>query len=212
MHFEAYTVYHIYNQGNNRQNVFPREENYLFFLQKMRTQIIPYADFLCYCLMPNHFHWLVYVKPKGAELFLPRRLAGGDSSAQISNEPVYANYLPRQNLNQAIGILLSSYTRAINKQEGWSGSIFRQETKAKSGWIDEFITVDRYRTGRFDFRAFPDNDYGFQCFHYIHENPVKAGLVKQAADWLYSSARDFAQLRQGTLCNQELAKTLLLLP
>ena len=25
------------------------------------------------------------------------------------------------------------------------------------------------------------------CFHYIHQNPVNAGLVKKATDWEFSS-------------------------
>lgn len=62
MRFEKNTIFHVYNQGNNRQQVFFSPENYLFFLRKMREYVCPYADFLCYCLMPNHFHWLVHVR------------------------------------------------------------------------------------------------------------------------------------------------------
>ncbi|MBK6994772.1 MAG: hypothetical protein IPH31_07535 [Lewinellaceae bacterium] len=210
MNFEANTVYHIYNQGNNRQPVFFTQDNYLFFLRKMRKHLLPYADLLCYCLMPNHFHWLVYVNSEGADLSKTSQNSGGATSSRTPT-PV-PGYLPRQNLNHAIGTLLSSYTRAINIQENRTGSLFRKETKSKNGWIDEFITVDRYRKGSFDFRAFPDNDYGIQCFRYILENPVKAGLVNRATDWQYSSAMDFAGLRPGTLCNQKLARDLLLLP
>ena len=32
-----------------------------------------------------------------------------------------------------------------------------------------------------------------------------AGLVKQMEDWNYSSFKDYAGFRQGTLCNKELA-------
>jgi REP element-mobilizing transposase RayT len=31
-----------------------------------------------------------------------------------------------------------------------------------------------------------------QKIEYLHHNPVRAGLVAQAEDWLYSSARDYA--------------------
>ncbi|MBK7938941.1 MAG: hypothetical protein IPJ82_18530 [Lewinellaceae bacterium] len=114
-----------------------------------------------------------------------------------------------RSLTESIAIMLRSYTRAINIQEQRSGSLFRPHTKFKTGWIDEFITVDKYRKGPNDFRAFPDNNYGWECFRYIHENPIKAGLCLLAEDWEFSSARDFADLRAGTLCNQSLAKTLL---
>lgn len=61
MQFEPNVIYHIYNQGNNRQVVFHKREHYLFFLRKMRSYLLPYGDLLAYCLMPNHFHWLLYV-------------------------------------------------------------------------------------------------------------------------------------------------------
>jgi len=54
-------LYHIYNQGNNKQNIFFFKENYLFFLRKIRTFILPYADILSWCLTPNHFHLMVLV-------------------------------------------------------------------------------------------------------------------------------------------------------
>ena len=54
-------IYHIYNQGNNRQKIFFNRENYFFFLGKMKEYIMPYADIMAWCLMPNHFHWMVLV-------------------------------------------------------------------------------------------------------------------------------------------------------
>jgi len=55
MIFEAGNLYHIYNQGNNRIPIFFSRENYLFFLKKIKQYVLPYADVLAWCLMPNHF-------------------------------------------------------------------------------------------------------------------------------------------------------------
>ena len=102
--------------------------------------------------------------------------------------------------------MLRSYTRGVNKQRGGSGSLFRKHTKAKDGWIEEaFLSVER-DAKTFRFLEFPD--YYKICFQYIHDNPVKAKLVRRAEDWRYSSAVDYAGLRNGTLCNQALAKKL----
>jgi len=49
------------------------------------------------------------------------------------------------------------------------------------------------------------------CFHYIHQNPWKAGLVSKMENWKYSSFSDFAGFRDGTLCNKQLALELLIL-
>jgi len=74
MQFETSNIYHIYNQGNNRQPIFFNRENYLFFLKKMKENLLPYADILAWCLMPNHFHWMVYVR----EVEISRRLHSSD--------------------------------------------------------------------------------------------------------------------------------------
>ena len=50
------------------------------------------------------------------------------------------------------------------------------------------------------------NDYYANCFYYIHLNPLKAGLVVKAEDWIFSSCKEYALLRNGTLVNVALAK------
>ncbi len=44
------------------------------------------------------------------------------------------------------------------------------------------------------------------CFNYIHQNPVRAGLVKTEIEWEFSSAQDYAGLRNGTLVNKKVAQ------
>lgn len=54
--------YHIYNRGNNRENLFVEERNYLYFLKLYGQHIEPVASTFAYCLLPNHFHILVQIK------------------------------------------------------------------------------------------------------------------------------------------------------
>ena len=201
MTFQANTIYHIYNQGNNRQKIFYKEKNYIFFLRKMRTHLLPYVDVLAYCLMPNHFHWLVYTQPEACLPYVSIKKRNAFKS-KSSDELKKSNI---QNLHQGIAVLLRSYTRAINKQEGRTGTLFRPKTKYKDGFVDGFVTIDGKNKNLF---FSPDNTYAQKCFEYIHDNPVEANLVSQAESWTYSSAMDYANIRQGTLCNQTLAKQL----
>jgi hypothetical protein len=53
------------------------------------------------------------------------------------------------------------------------------------------------------------DSYAFVAFQYIHQNPLKAGLVEKMEDWAYSSYRDFAGFRHGTLCDMILAAQLI---
>lgn len=52
--------YHIYNRGAEKQNIFFETENYYYFLRLMKRVLPKYAiTFIAYCLMPNHFHFLI---------------------------------------------------------------------------------------------------------------------------------------------------------
>jgi putative transposase len=186
MDFYKDQIFHIFNQGNNKEQIFFNDENYLYFIRKIREFILPYADVLAYCLMPNHFHILVYI-----------------NQLEIETESKKV-----RTLNKSLGIMLMSYTNGVNKQQGRTGSLFRQNSKIEDGWIRDIATVgSKYEKFLFT----PDNDYGRICFNYIHHNPVKAGLVGNETEWEYSSAMDYAGVRNGTrLCNMELAKKLLL--
>lgn len=118
MDFLLNETYHIYNRGNNKQLIFFNNENYLYFLKKMKSQLMPICDILCWCLMPNHFHLIVHANAESCKY---RSAFGGKSI---------------QELSFSIGKLLSSYSQAINKQNKTTGSLFQQKTKSK-----ELITL-----------------------------------------------------------------------
>ena len=54
--------YHIYNRGNNGIDVFLETENYYHFLRLYAKYIEPIADTFAWCLLKNHFHFLVRIK------------------------------------------------------------------------------------------------------------------------------------------------------
>lgn len=165
-------IFHIYNRGNNRQPIFFKRDNYLFFLQKIRTHLLPTCEMMAYCLMPNHFHLLIHADARSVVLTNPENTR-----------------MPTQAFSKGLQIMLSSYTKAIQNQEQLVGSLFQQRTQAKqvsSEWSWE--------------------DYSLICFRYILYNPVEAGLVNNPVDWEFSSCKDLADLRSGTLCNQAMIK------
>jgi putative transposase len=206
MHFEQGHIYHIFNQGNNRDRIFFKRENYLFFLRKMRTHILPFGDILAYCLMPNHFHIMMLINE--TEMVFPRRVftRSATQSRAPSKSPTGKNQ--KTNINKEIGILLASYTRAINKEQKLSGSLFRQKTKAECLTCNKGITPSFFNTNYGTKINIPrqEKQYPQACFDYIHHNPVKAGLVKRAIDWEFSSYRDYCGKRNGTLINKNATK------
>ncbi len=201
MRFEPQGVYHIFNQGNNRERIFFRPCNYDFFMEKIRRHIVPFADIVAFCLMPNHFHLLIRVKQGGCDQSAGYQAFKKNELHAELRQIAYAspNGVPdklalkipaktrQQRLCHEIGIMLRSYTRAINIQEKRSGSLFRKRTKAKTGYPNN-IQFSRPSSG---IEYLPFHGYWSRCLNYILINPVTAGLVDRAIDWNYSSALNF---------------------
>ena len=206
MIFEKGYIYHIYNQGNNRRKIFFGRDNYLFFLKKIKTYISPYTDILSWCLMPNHFHLMVLVRevelPVGSQSF---NIYTMTSSHRINKKV--------RSFNDSIAIMLRSYTRAINKQQKLSGSLFKAHSKAECVNCPDGITPSfLIKNGVTEIQVNnPEKEYPQVCFNYIHQNPVKANLVDKTTDWEFSSAGDYAGLRNGKLVNKKVAGEYLLI-
>ena len=247
MNFEKDHIYHIYNQGNNKQKIFFIKENYYFFIGKIKTHVLPFADILAWCLMPNHFHIMVYVNypeltagltdnntgqalhetvgvtdsrvgqalhethPKTPSHRLDKVLnetvgVTDNSEGQALHEthPMTPSHRMSASLslNNSIAVLLRSYTRAINKQENRTGSLFKPHTKAECLTNSSGITPAFFNTKNGTLINIPCNakEYPQICFNYIHNNPVKAGLVNNPEEWEFSSFREF--LGDGILVNK----------
>ncbi len=56
------TFYHIYNRGNNHENIFFQERNYAYFMELWWKHTCQIAQTWAYCLLRNHFHAVVFIK------------------------------------------------------------------------------------------------------------------------------------------------------
>ena len=106
--FEHEGFYHVYNRGNNKENLFLEDKNYSFFLKRWEKYLFPYTDIWSYCLMPNHFHFLIKVKDKYS---FPEE---ADTNSFLENQ---------------FKRLFSSYTLSFNKVYDRTGSLFQKRFK-----------------------------------------------------------------------------------
>lgn len=172
--------YHIYNRGNNRQLLFYHKDNYKLFLRLIKKYLVPNCDILAFCLMPNHFHFLLRAN-KNSNLPYRRDIENVESG----------NGSPLVRLNRfsrGLQLLLSTYTKTMNKRYHRTGSLFTQNTRIKRTTADSLL-----------------DNYSLWCFIYIHNNPLTAGLVTSPEQWEFSSYRDFLYHRTDSICNLDLA-------
>lgn len=55
------TYYHIYNRGNNQQNIFHEPADFNFYLKRLEQGLKKYNfGLIGYCLMPNHVHIILH--------------------------------------------------------------------------------------------------------------------------------------------------------
>ncbi len=113
---ECGMVYHIYNRGNNKEDIFIEEKNYGFFLSLMKKYLLPIADIYAYCLMKNHFHLLARIK----------------DTQDIDNKYKEKPYL-------AFSHLFNAYTKSINKEYNRTGSLFQDRMKRKKIQNEEYL-------------------------------------------------------------------------
>ena len=145
--------YHLFNRGNNKQNIFYKQKNYGYFLQKYADYMESYLDTLAYCLLPNHFHLLVKVKDlktilKQAIEDFPLinektwqqwdiKVKGFEfpSKQKIELKAILKMDLPIEMrmkigtwaVKEKIRRCLMGYAKGINKQEDLTGSLFQNK-------------------------------------------------------------------------------------
>ena len=102
-------IYHIYNKAIGNDLLFRTEEDYYFFLQKLDRFILPVAEIYSYCLIPNHFHFLIYTRQ---EEDIKQRL----KKKSFENE--------RNPVHQSFSNFFNSYTKSFNKAHKRAGRLF----------------------------------------------------------------------------------------
>lgn len=135
--------YHIYSRGNNRENIFREARNYEYFLRLYAKYIGPIADTYAYCLLKNHFHFLVRIKEDLSDL---KNLTG---------------------LSKPFANLFNAYARAFNRAYGRTGALFQRPfgripvtTDPYFARLITYIHQNPQKHGFVsDFRAWPYSSY-----------------------------------------------------
>ena len=158
--------YHIYNRGNNGETLFHSPKNYKHFISLYDKYIPPIADTCAWCLMGNHFHLLVRIK-EAEEInspTLPHPVRVENPDRVISPKPPHLYF----------SHLFNSYTQAINKQQGRTGSLFERPFHR--------IRIDT-------------EQYFQNLVLYIHQNPAHHQFTDDFREYPWSSYQSIISVK-----------------
>lgn len=171
--FRCNNYYHVFNRGNNKENIFLDQQDYSVFLNRLelvlglnnetstqgvplgnfdkrrRVRIVPLQpgsfDIISYCLMSNHFHFFI------------------KQTSEIG-------------IDKLILKICTSYASYFNRKYQRVGNVFQDTYKAK------LVDSDRYAV---------------YLSAYIHNNP------SDPIKYPYSSFREYLDLHNKGICSKK---------
>ena len=159
--------YHFYNRGAHRLSIFREEDNYIFVLRKVKAYcraliLTPIA----YCLMPNHYHFLIRQDGEQRAGLLPQRVFNSYSKAynrryEHSGTLFEDNYKVVPVEDQAHLLHLCRYIHAnpikhglVTDPEEWSYSNYLEWIGERDGTlVDRDFVREHFRSAE-DYREF----------------------------------------------------------
>jgi putative transposase len=170
------TYYHIYNKGINGENIFKETRNYRYFLEKYAQYISPIADTYAYCLLKNHFHFLIRTHSE-TEIKI-------NLSSQMSITPDLQKPFPWI-ISNSFASLFKCYAQSINKTYQRTGRLFEEPFRRIAVNSDAYIS---------------------EIITYIHINPQSHGFVTDFRDYPHSSYQSLISNLPTKLKRQEVMK------
>lgn len=186
-------TYHLYNRGTNGENIFIQDRNYPYFLKRWLELVAPVTETFAFCLLRNHFHFLLRIKPE--EIFEKNETTGEDKLLDPSNQ---------------LSKFFNSYVQSINRAYGRTGSLFEHPFRRKvvdnDFYFSRLMVYIHYnpQTHGFvdDYRDWPHSSYS------LHTNNKPTFINRsEVKDWFGSHERyiefhqsfnDFKSLRNFT--------------
>jgi putative transposase len=156
---QAGRYYHVYNRGNNKERLFHFKGNYDFFLEKYFFYLEPIVQTYSYCLLPNHFHFLLRVRE---------------------------NEMNPKKVSNQLRKLFICYARHINIQEKRSGCLlsknFRRVEINHEDYLRRLVLYIHYNPVKHgivnDFTNYP-----YSTFSLILLNQFSRFEKKEVIDW-----------------------------
>ncbi len=166
--FEAGAYYHIYNRTATGQKMFLEDKNYDYFLELAGRHLSKHLDFYAYCLLPNHFHFLISVK-----------------------ESAFSEELDNIIINQFRKFFIA-YTKALNNQYKLHGGVFSTPFRRIKLDSDEYLTtlIAYIHRNPVSHNVCSSLDYKFSSYGQILEGNESLLAYKKVLKW-FGNEKEF---------------------
>lgn len=165
--------YHIYNRGNNRENIFLQERNYVYFLNLWWKHTSPIAETWAYCLLQNHFHAAVYIKNKE------------DLTCLKSPSQYFSNFF-------------NAYARGVNIAVQRTGALFERPFRRipveNESYLLRLIVYIHQNPQKHRFRK-DFRNWNYSSYHELLSNGL-TWIQRDRVMRLFGSRDDFSRLHQ----------------
>ena len=166
--------YHIFNRGINSSPIFKEEKNYDYFLKKFSEYILEIADLYAFCLMPNHYHFVIKIKSE-------EELYNFSEANNLLYEQVKEGvHSPKQIASKQWSRFIGSYTLGYNKVYRRHGALLETPFKRKRILNDMYLK---------------------NLIQYVHLNPE--GINQDFRTYRYSSYSTFLGNHNTVLKREE---------
>lgn len=157
-------ICHVYNRGVNKEDIFKDEEDYIFYLKKVRKYKEQFnISVICYSLITNHYH---YILEQVGEYPITKFMRSVHTSyGQYFNKkykrvgPLFQDRFKQAMLNDNNFIYISAYVNAnaqihkiVKKAENYKWCSYQDYLGVRNGTLcdkgrllEQFSDIEEYR-------------------------------------------------------------------
>ncbi|WP_026904854.1 hypothetical protein [Pedobacter glucosidilyticus] len=171
---QPHQTYHLFSRAVGKEKLFLKDDNYTYFLQKLKQHTQPVANMYAYSLLPNHFHLLMKIKAE--EEIIPHYEQV--KKIKHTSDTDLSDFIMERFSN-----FLNGYTKAFNKINQRKGALFTDYLKRS------IVNTDA------DFSSY---------LWYIHKNAVHHSITHHIGEWKHDSYHSLLSDKPTSLLRKEI--------
>jgi putative transposase len=186
--FLANNFYHFFNRGSHRMPIFREADNYCYVIQKMEKYCRALnLTAIAYCLLPNHYHFLIRQEGEHPARLLPQRVFNSYTKAynkryHHSGTLFEGNYKVIHIETDEHLLHLCRYIHAnpvihgiVTDVATWPYSNYQEWVGLRSGSVVDFDFIREHFDSSTRYQAFLQN--------YLETRSLPEDLIKLLVPW-----------------------------